>query len=107
MSEKLERVLGTLFGLCTLAYSAAYLITAFYGVSIYVDFWVWQILVFTICLYFFELALAVFCFLGALNSYDWEWYWALLFTAPTMPLILLGGIGAIADRFKRTKQSAD
>ncbi|MCZ5860002.1 hypothetical protein [Vibrio parahaemolyticus] len=105
MSEKLEGALGALLALCTFIYSAAYLITAYDGISVYVDLWVWQMAIFLICLYLFEFVLAVFCFLGALNSYGWEWYWALLFTAPTLPLILLGGFGAIIDKLKGRSKS--
>ncbi len=71
--------------------------TAFLGMVYYTGTF-WPLVIMGFCFFArFTLPITIFTFLGAMKVWDWEWYWALLFTLPGLLFIVPSIMASIID----------
>ena len=69
-------------------YGIAQIIAAYVGFDYYVGVF-FAALIMAVCMFLrFTLPITVASFLGAMNVWEWHWFWALLFAAPGLVFII-------------------
>lgn len=90
-----------LFGISFVLWGIAQLIAGYDGIVAYagIGWGIWAILIGV--LFRFTLPITVGAFYGAMTVWGWPWYYALLFSAPGLALIVPGILISILGSFKR------
>jgi hypothetical protein len=94
--------MSTLFGaagvIAFLAFGIAQLVAGFAGIEHGLGVvWAWIALAVALGLRF-TLPITIGAFFGAMNVWDWHWFWALLFAAPGLLLMVPGLLASVIPR---------
>jgi hypothetical protein len=93
------QAIGCLF---VAVYGIAQLIAAYAGLDYYVG-GIWAVVIISTCLFLrFTLPLTIASFFGALYVWEWHWYFALVFAAPGLLLIIPSILNAAVERGRAT-----
>src|SRR5579884_4237767 len=79
-------------------YGVAQLFAAFAGFDYYVGA-IFAGVIIAACIFFrFTLPLTIASFLGAKNVWEWHWFFALIFAAPGLLLVIPSILGGLMDQ---------
>lgn len=83
-------------------YGVAQIVAAFVGLDYYVGT-LWAVVIMAACIWFrFTLPLTIASFFGALHVWEWHWFFALIFAAPGLLLVIPSILGSIVEQARAT-----
>jgi len=93
--------MGALFFVVFIGYGILQIVAGFVGIEYGLGpWWAWGALI-AAFMFRFTLPITVGAFFGAMNVWDWHWFFALLFAAPGLALVIPGVLAELLSSRKR------